>query len=311
MTLRVVIMICVFVTWNGRSPHSVEASATAPDLLLRVELDRQEFLPAEPVVVGLSIENHGSAVFEDLGKLSPPLGFIALSLTRDGKGLPWAARYETWLFAEEGARLQPGARLCDVFDLVGYFGPRGSISLDERTFTFRHLLTPGTYTLRTRFRARIGIRKDLPQITVEGNEVTFVVGDESAIPSPEMRALELVQDSSGYYRMNPPLNRWETFRSQHLDRSRYLASLSRVYLPLADSVDVIELAKEYASHGGGRLGAAMVLRSKFERFSYRLNALEAWLNRVELQDSTGTFTCFLRMWKEIVAQGRKYGRSED
>jgi hypothetical protein len=81
-------------------------------------------------------------------------------------------------------------------------------------------------------------------------------------------------------------------------------------LPSEDSIDVVPLAEGLVDSGGSVLCAAGLLRVRYEHYYPRLNACEAWLHRAE-QEGTGRFTCFLRMWEEVVALGRKYGWAED
>jgi len=157
----------------------------------------------------------------------------------------------------------------------------------------------------------MGIREDLPQVIVEGNEVSFIVKDASGIPAAEIGALDLLQVPYGRDPTRAPRDRWKDVRVRGLSRSRYLELLARAYLPLADSVDVVALAVEHVSKGGGKLAAARLLRSKYERFGARLNASQAWLIKAAREDVNGSFTCFLRMWEEGVARGKKAGRGED
>jgi hypothetical protein len=309
MALRSTITLTILVPCVGRAPLADEAKGVAPQLRLGVELDRREFLPGEPVLIGLSIENLGSEAFADLANLEPRQEFISFRLIRDGKDLPWTAHYETWFFQVEGAALEPGGRLCNVVDLLDYFGSPSTISLGKKSFRFKRCLAPGSYSLLTRFRARMGVRQDLPRVVVEGNQVDFVVKDASAIPAFEESALDLLESSSRSS-ARPRIEGWKDVSERGLGQSRYLMSLTR-WFPLADTVDVVAFANEYVSRGGGNLAGAALVVGRYWHFGNRLNAAEAWLNGAARKDAKGLYTCFLRTYQRYVARAREYGRGED
>jgi hypothetical protein len=270
---------------------------------LRVGMDRRDLLPGEPVVIGLTVENRGTEIFEDLATLNPSQGFVGLVLTRDGENMPWSGRTRTLAFTEEGARLSPGDERCDVFDLLDYFGSSVAVTLSGAVREFPYALPPGEYVLRTRFEARFGIRRDLTQVFVEGNEMRFAVGDVAAIPDSEVAALDLLH-APGDGNL-----RWEEIRARGLHRSRYLISLLATNPP-GNDFDAFGATEEYVREGGGVFSAAILLRLQYGHFGSRLRERETWIGTVRKRDSHGRFACFFRMWEEAVARGlraRSYG----
>jgi hypothetical protein len=309
MTSRLLSLICFFALTVCRPVLAADATTPVADLTLRVEMDRDEFLPGEPLVVGLSIENVGSDAFEDLGKLNPRRGYMGLSLIRNGKEMPWTSRFETWFYSKEGTQLAPGSQLCEVVDLLDYYGTRSNVTKSGRVFNFLRALPPGAYVLRSRFRARSGVRADLSPVFVEGNEAKFVIRDAAAIPDSEVGALDLLQiaSDSGLPRWAP--KDWRDIREGRLKGSRYFESLARAYVAASDSVDAVALADDYVSHGGGKLSAASVLQIVYERLNNGLDESESWLSKASRDDVKGSFSCFLGAWKENIVQARKYPHS--
>jgi hypothetical protein len=305
------LLLALFLSGASRSLIAEPSGKSTSGLTLKIGVDRSEFLPGEPVMIGLTVENHGSQPFEDLSTLSPATKLITFRVMKDGKLLAWGGLNGDWMFTKEGPRLAPGGRLCEVVDLLEYYGTRQmKISCKGRTFAFRHALEPGHYSVRAGFRARMGVRRDLSQLFLESNEIGFTVRDAAAIPQSELGALEVLQVGEGRGSRVGSLERWRDIQSRGLLDSRYLVAIAREYLPSEDSVDVVPLAEGLVDSGGSVLCAAGLLRVRYEHYHSRLNACEAWLHRAE-QEGTGRFTCFLRMWEEVVALGRKYGWAED
>lgn len=303
---RIIVMTAVLTTLRVCPLLAAVWDTSFSSLILRVQLDHTTFVPGEPVLIGLSVENVGADPFEDLAVFEPDQNFMIFAVSRDGKEVGWKGPNLTWGFTHEGTRLLAGDRICDVINLLEYYGTEGSISHGNRTFRLRQMLEPGSYTVRAAFRARLGVRPDLPQVRVTSNEVHFVILDSPAISAPDGRALEILYANP---RPSRSMNQWKAIREGDLRGSRYFAALADMYLP-ADSVDATGLANEYLESGGGVLGAVEVLRAKYRRFSGRLNACGAWLRQAKSQ-ARSEFSCYLKRWEELVRLRRLYGQTED
>ncbi len=250
-------------------------------------MERSEFLPGEPVLVGLSVENEGRRPFEDLAPFSVELGYLGFLLSKNG-GEP-GRTHSSWaaVFTHEGPRLAPGDRICDVRNLGMYFrsGALGS----------------GSYMLKTVFRARLGVRRDLRPVEVEGNEVAFTVRDTSAISSDETAALQILQ--LGRAGQLPSRDRWNGIRVG-LMGSGYFPEIEGLFMSSQDSVGLEQMASTCLAQGRP-LTAAAILRARFDRFSDNLNVYRAWIQRMERDDREAVSACILRSWRNLVLQARR------
>jgi len=292
----------------GSGPRGVTGQSIPAPLDLRVEMDHPVYLPGEPVLIGLTVKNESASVFEDLATLVPEQGFLRFKVVRDGQPVPWAGLQATWVFSHEGSRLPPRQQFCDIVSLSDLYGRDLESVSDGRTFHLKRALQPGSYSVRTKFRTRLGVRKELSDFVIEGNEVHFTVLDSKDLPVSDRRALEVLDPSS--IPGSRSAARWNAVHTAELKSSRYLAALAVRYLP-TDSVDAVQIAEQYVSQGGGRLAAAAVLRVNFERLAGRLDRCDAWLARSQSRPESALFACFLSSWREMVALRRFYGEAGD
>jgi len=303
---KVALMAVVFTLGSG--PRGVTGQSIPAPLDLRVEMDHPVYLPGEPVLIGLTVKNESASVFEDLATLVPEQGFLRFKVVRDSQPVPWAGLQATWVFSHEGSRLPPRQQFCDIVSLSDLYGRDLESVSDGRTFHLKRALQPGSYSVRTKFRTRLGVRKELSDFVIEGNEVHFTVLDSKDLPVSDRRALEVLDPSS--IPGSRSAARWNAVHTAELKSSRYLAALAVRYLP-TDSVDAVQIAEQYVSQGGGRLAAAAVLRVNFERLAGRLDRCDAWLARSQSRPESALFACFLSSWREMVALRRFYGEAGD
>jgi hypothetical protein len=297
---RVGVILVIGATFAMVAPVA-RADSASGQLELRGSIDKQEYLPGEPVLLGLSVRNVGPSGFVDRSPIDPRQGYMQISATRDGMPLPWTGPHESWLFAFEGPELGPGEEVCDVFDLADYFGSRVQFTLGTKTYSFRHALPPGAYSLRISYQARLGAR-GLPPALLDAPEITLSIRDAAAIPSAEIDALDLTQPAGGTQRQG----RWENLTTRRLDSSSYWLLIARAALPPSDDVEVDQAAERHAAMGRGLLGAAE-LRLKYERFYGKMSECEAWLKRADLKDRSGKYRCLRHTWQILIVQRRKYG----
>src|SRR2546426_54267 len=186
-----------------------------PRLSLRVTMERSEFLPGEPVLVGLSVENRSREPFRDLAPFSVELGFLSFSLSKNG-GEPfrtngsWAA-----IFKCDRTALAPGSR--------------GS----------------GTYVLKTGFQARLPCSR-LRRLEVEGNDLVFSVRDSSKISRDEAEALKMLQ--RGFAGRKPSRERWNEIRDRLID-SGYFSQIEGIFLAPQDSLGLERVASTCLAKG--------------------------------------------------------------
>jgi hypothetical protein len=137
--------------------------------------------------------------------------------------------------------------------------------------------------------------------------VNFTVRGTSAIPASEAPAVLALRPT--HPRHAPSVGQWNETEGRFAS-SRYVLWLASLNLPEPDSVDVSSLAGVCLAQGRP-LTAAAILRVRLERFGYRFNACEAWLDRMERSDRQREFACYLRTWQDNVRVKHHHQKSED
>ena len=262
-------------------------------LSVEISMDTSEFLPGEPLLVGVAVENIGGQPFENLAPLGPLHGFLRFSASRGGADVPWSRGYFTFLYTRHDERiLEAGERVCYVVDLLEYFGRDDSLEHGGRPYRLR-MLDPGEYTLSARFRARLGHK--YPNVEIISNELRFVIREASSIPETEWRVLDRI-------RVADRSERWGEDVALLYPASPYF---QLVPWRFHETIDRTVVARRCLEQGCGTLKAVRLLRSQYTRFEDDLDGRTKWLDEVERHDSTDAFGCYLRYWTELTDRARR------
>jgi hypothetical protein len=153
----------------------VEAGVVPRDSLrLELSLDEKRYAQGQPILVLAKVRNAGPRPFRDLSPLAPWLQRLWLTLKRDGRPVRWMRGSADAIYRAEGMKLPQGATICEIFDLLDYFGSLGGMAT----------LPAGHYELWATFYARTGF-VTLPNVRTEGVGVFFEVTDDSLELPPE------------------------------------------------------------------------------------------------------------------------------
>jgi len=273
-------------------------------------MDRNDYLPGEPILIGITVRNVGEEPFMDMAPLDPRSGHLSFEVSKDGAPVEWTAAQYTWLTAGDGLTLPQGEQFCDIFDLLTCFGSRKTVTTAGGSVRMRRVLEPGIYIARPIFRGRLSPNPTRSQIVVSGAELRFVVRDAASIPPAEARALNLIEDARAGVGRPPSISTWRGMDRDGLSSSRYFTVLAMAAWPTNDDSTLVEdVAEAQFRAGRGRMGAALLLKAKYQSFAEDLDSCEAWLHRAASRSST--FPCFLNTWDAYVTDRRKFARIDN
>ncbi|MGE5176383.1 MAG: hypothetical protein ACM3JJ_08410 [Hyphomicrobiales bacterium] len=294
---------------GGVPSLSARAPGIADSLEFEVRLDRDEYLPGERILVGMGLSNKGSTRIDSLYLPVPAPPIVVFRLEREGTRVMGTGLQEAaWILYLDGIRIDAGERLCDVFDLLEYFGRPEPVSRGGVTAR-TGVLPPGEYTLRAwyRFRAHLlpGFPPD-PGGIVSGPSLRFSIEDSTAVPESELPALRaLAEVGSAAWRIDRE-RLWRGLEAGGIARSRYLEAVARFDLPHGDSLAVADLAASQLGPSGGDLRAAALLRVYLLQLLGRPDASDRWLDVMESRQDLAAFDCYWRLWRQRISIQRQH-----
>jgi hypothetical protein len=256
----------------------------------------------------MAVRNVSAEPFDTLSSFSLG-GTVQLGLLRDGE---WEHFKRNWdlILIPGGGYLAPGEQVCDVDDLLpNYGGTDLTLPQGDTTYTFHDALSPGNYTARAYFLAKVSQWSGVPGRYAVSNDLSFTVSSTSSIPQSEAGALTLLRVATDPARPRASVSQWQSIQLAERE-SRYLVALARWYLPASDSVDLLTLANECETRDGDALSGASLLRFRFIQFVRNGPACRAWLHRLAL-DESGRFDCYRRGWENFFAAARRAGWVKD
>lgn len=179
---------CILALSITTPSHSSQV-ASSEGLSLELTLDDQSYTRGQPIILLVKVRNVGVGDFYDLGPLDPQVGHLALALERNNKNVPWTGGRLSVVYTETGIRLAPGAVMCEVVNLLDWFGERSNLPVMNSQGAEANSIPSGSYKLHVLLAARTGFDRSLQQVTVRGADLAFEVTDGPLDIPPEARSV--------------------------------------------------------------------------------------------------------------------------
>ena len=299
------VMACVVIFTSSSLGRALAVDSDS--LLAEIHVDELVAAEDQPIQVVVCITNAGRRSFEDLTSLYPSDRLLQLRLLREGRlgYLPMGGLIATLINTSAGPSLRPGESVCEVLNLLDWFGSWKRQGHEASWAVGQLSLMPGRYRLSVHYVARterVGVR---PAYSVSSPEVEFEIRPRSSFPGESQLLERVVADgafeASDLAGSRERCRKWlpEFYGSRYFFLIYYGAGLETPGL----STDSVLAGLRKSRVNPVRDAAFVGLRCKMEKMP-RDRKL-AWVGRIGRNESDSLMRKVVETWERRLRDGPK------